>query len=413
MKVFLFVLATLLVGLNAKATAQTAQSDYEIQENFKETYKAINDSIEIVQNSEEAKRLVKKVGKLEDKYQDHSELLDKVLYPDTFKSRLIGLKRRAVTLQRRMAIIEHQEEKLGRLYDQLAFYEDHLDKLNVRTDSIREAMRQSVRSERHLSNLVHQYRQNLEKRDDLILSFVDSVMVAYSQMDLASVQNLENARKQSQLDADGNALTMIVNIVRENIEFLKSNPKVSTEEYLRMNAVQQEFEEMWNKLGARIADIYAEENASEAKKQIDKTIKAWEKEISDRTWASINRAIEEEGINLPEFSNSREFYNRLNGYLDNSISSGKEKATEEGQKNYQRFNSFWTNQVKVKWSDYLNQGNILSHRQMASVDQKLDEWAINAEPESNNLLVYLLGASVLALVVLGVMLAREKNYNRS
>lgn len=404
--------AFIAAGSSLDVMGQAVRSDYEIQRGFKEEYKAISDSIELVESLKEAKMLFERVKRLEDGYKSHDNLLNKVLHPDTFKGRLTDLKRRTITIQRRMATIEYQENKLIRLNDRLAFYGDQLDRLNTRSDSLREAIRQSVNSEKELSGLVRQYRESLEKRDDLILSFVDSIMVAYDQMDFQSVENLEKVRQQLRVDAGGNALAMVEGIVRENIAFLKSNPKISTEEYLRMNAVQQQFEKMWNSLGGKITSIYAEKS-DEAREQMNKAIEEWDEQISQKTWASLNRAVSETGIDLPEFNNSQEFYNVLNGFLDNSISSSKEKATEEGYKRYKQFNAFWTNQIKAEWSAFLDQGDVLSNRQMASIDQKLDDWAVNAVPESNNILVYLLGASVLALVVLGVMLAREKNYNRS
>lgn len=410
--IIFFLLVAFLTGVSVDVAAQTAQSDYQIQHDFNAEYKAISDSIELVESLDEAKQLVERIETLKTNFQDHNELLNKVLYPETFKAHLADLKRRTVTIQRRMATIEHQEKKLGRLNDRLAFYGDRIDRLNTRSDSLREAIRQSVSSEKELSGLVRQYRESLEKRDDLILSFVDSIMVTYDQMDLQSVQNLEKARQQSRVDAGGDALAMVKSIARENIAFLNSNPQVSTEEYLRMNTVQQQFEEMWRSLGNRLTDIYAEDEG-EAREQVNKAIEKWNELISEKAWASLNSAANEAGLELTEFNTNKEFYNALNGYLDNSISSSKEKATEEGYQRYQRFNAFWNNQLKAEWSSFLDQGDLLSSRQIAAVDQKLDQWALNAEPESNNLLVYLLGASVLAIVVLGVMLAREKNYNRS
>lgn len=409
--IYFCVLSILIAGFNSEASAQAAQSDYQIQQDFKEKYRMLNDSLETVQDTETARRLARKVKLLETKYRDHRELLNKVLYPDTFEEELRALKQRTVSTQQRLYTIERQEAKLGELTEQLTSYDTRLTQLNSQTDSLRRAMERSVQSESQLSGLVRQYRENLEKRDDLILSFVDSMMVTYDQMNLESAKNMENVRKQAQITADGNALKMIEGIARENIEFLKSNTKLSTEEYLRMSAVQQQFQGMWKTLGNKMSEIYADNNTEEAKKQVDTAIREWNQIVTDRTWTSLNRVVEEEGLNIPDFGDRKAFYNNLMGYIDNALSESQDKATEEGYKKYQQFKSFWSNQVKVQWGEYLDESNLLTNRQIASVDQKLDEWAISAEPESGNLLVYLLGATVLAIVVLGVMLAREKSHH--
>ncbi|MDZ7693743.1 MAG: hypothetical protein U5K69_21925 [Balneolaceae bacterium] len=51
---------------------------------------------------------------------------------------------------------------------------------------------------------------------------------------------------------------------------------------------------------------------------------------------------------------------------------------------------------------------LLTSNQVADIDQKVTQWAAIAKPESN-LLAYLLGASVLAIAVLGFMLFRQRN----
>lgn len=406
MNIFLLSLASLLVAANL-SYAQQVQSDYQVQQEFKQTYKELSNNLENIETPAQADSLIARVRQLENTFSEHEELLDQALFPETYEERMRSLKKRTVTVQNRLTVIHEQEQKLKERNKKLTEYSTRLAQLNSQTDSLQNAIEKSVRSEKQLSNLVRQYRENLEQRDELILSIVDSVMIAYRNLDIQSLQDLENAQKRARFDADGNALKMIRNIAGENVEFLKSNPDLSAEEYLRMNAVHQEFVEMWQKVGTELVDIYGGENPAEAQKQVKLNIQEWGQMVDRQTWAALNRSLEEEGINIPEFGDRKSFYNGLNSYVTDAVENSTENATDKGYNRYRNFYTFWNSQVHSNWAGYLDDANILSNKQMASIDKKVDQWASIAKPESN-LLVYLFGASILAVVVLGVILVREK-----
>ncbi|MDZ7714962.1 MAG: hypothetical protein U5J95_01995 [Balneolaceae bacterium] len=403
---FLFSLVVLFVGTPALAQ-QNSQSDYEIVQSYKNQYKSLNKQVDNARSAKQVEELIKSIKQFDRDFEEHKDLLNKVIHPENYASQLKALQKSALTTQERLTTIEEQDRKLQKLSNKLVGYDQQLQELSSKTDSLQLAIQKSIKSEKQLSTMVRKYRKSLEKRDDLILSFVDSVMIAYQKLNISSIQDLENAQKKARFEANGNALNMIKNIAQENIQFLASNPKLSTEEYLRMNAVQQQFQDMWNKVGDKLTEIYVEDNAANVKKEVNASIKKWDMEISSRTWKTLNEAIDEEGIDMPKFTNQQTFYNTLNSYLENSFQSSKDDRSQKTYANYQRFYSFWTNDVQMNWSPYIERGHILSSKQLASIDRKVDQWASIAEPKSN-LLLYLFGASVLAIVVLGVVLIREK-----
>lgn len=395
----------LLLCFNLESMAQQAKSDYEIQQNFKEQYKEISNKLTSADSSAYIEELVVKVKDMENTYSEHQELLDVALYPETFESEMEDLKRRALAAKSQLATIEQQKQKLQELSQQVTSYDSRLETLNSRTDSLRNTIQKSIKSEEQLTGMVRRYRESLEQRDELILSFVDSVMITYEKLNIESMQDLENAKKKARFNADGNALKMILNIANENIALLESDQDLTTENYLRMSSVQQEFKSMWNKVGDKLVDIYAEGDTEKAKENISKAIADWDKKVTKQTWTSLNNSFDSAGIQLPKFADQETFYQTLNSYLNESISSSKEG--EETLDSYRNFNTFWTNRVQSNWAPYITDANVLSNQQIATVDQKLDEWGTNVEPESN-MLVYLLGFSLIAIIALGVMLAREK-----
>ena len=103
-------------------------------------------------------------------------------------------------------------------------------------------------------------------------------------------------------------------------------------------------------------------------------------------------------------------YSTITTYLDKEIKASEEGATRDSYKRFNRFRNFW-NEVELKWASNLRSAGILSDEQVSLINQKVYSWSQEAEPKSN-LLVYLLGVSILAVVSLSFFLVREKNKKR-
>lgn len=403
------MLLALFLSVSIHGMAQQVKSDYEIQQEFKEEYKKIRNSLAEADSSAAVLKLMEEVQTLEETYANHEELLDQALYPDSFNEKMELLKRRTLATNYYLATIERQDQKLQELSQQLTLYDSRMENLNSRTDSLRNAIRKSAKSEKKLSGIVSQYRESLKQRDDLILSFVDLMMANYQKLSADLTQDSENALKKARFNAEGNALKTILAIANENISLLDSNPDLTTEEYLRLSSVQQEFKRMWEKAGDKLIDIYAEGNKKEIRKNISDAIATWNEKANAQIWASLNNSFDKAGIQLPKFTDRETFYQTLNSYLSESIKAGKKDASGQKMQNFRDFSSFWTNRVQAEWTPYMMDAEVLSARQMASIDQQVEQWATAAKPESKNImLAYLLGISVLAIVALGVMLAKEK-----
>ena len=398
--------AIFLLSFSSEGVAQQAKSDYEIQKTFKQEYQRLSNGLQEADSSAAIQQLIEDVKELEKNYSEHQELLNVALYPETYEEEMEFLKRRVLRAERQLTTIEEQEQQLQELSGQITSYDSRMDDLSQRTDSLQNAIRKSLQSEEQLAGMVRRYRESLEQRDDLILSFVDSVMITYQQLNVESMQDLENVKKKARFNADGNALKMIQDIANENISLLESNPNLSTDEYLRMSSVNQEFRNMWDKIGTKLVDIYADGN-QEAEENISNAIQSWDEKLNSQTWAAIDSAFKQADIPVDSFTDSDSFFSSLNSYLEQSIEASKSENGESTYSDYQNFSNFWTERVQVEWTPHIIDAGILSSRQMATIDQQVKQWASNAEPESR-LLVYLLGVSVLAIVALGVILAREK-----
>lgn len=403
------ILTILILLFSVTAYAQTeVRSDYEIQKAFKKGYSQYNEQLEEISNPDSMQALIKSIQEFDLEYMQHKELLNKALYPDTYDEKIEDLKKSSVMALNRLETIKEQNTKMQNLQDQLTGYQKEMEQVNNRMDSLQQAMQKSIASEKQLSDMLRTYRNNLEQRDDLILAFIDSMVVAYQQMDLKSVQDLENIDNRSQLESDGDALELIHKITTENLNILESNANLHLEDYMRMSEVQSEFKKMWTSLGSKIQDVYDGENAEQMASEIDQNITEWNEVLTERTFIALNDSLSEKQISISEFEDGQTLYANLNSYLDSKIKQSEEKATQSNYEDFQRFKEFW-NMPEIQWSSNFVDAGILTNTQMATLNDKVDVWGEHARPASqSNILVYLLGASVLLAVALGVMLIREK-----
>lgn len=400
---------TLLFGLfSLVAVAQTAKSDYEIQKSFKENYEDYENRVEEASSPDTVKSLIKAIKDFDEKYRKHSDLLDKALYPDTYSQKIEELKKSSVLAMERLSTIRDQSNRLAKLETQLADYKQNLNQLNKRTDSLQKAMKKSVENEKQLSSMVREYRQNLEDRDELILAFIDSMVVAYQKMDLEAMQDLENIDKKSRIKSDGDALEMIHEISIQNLNILReNNDRLKLQDYMRMAEVHKKFENMWTRLGNKIQQVYEGDNAVKMAGEIDKNISQWNQTLKNQTLNAIQESLVQKNIEIDSFNTSEELYSSINNYLNNQIASSKENSSDVNYEKFKNFQEFW-NQVEIRWANNLVEAEILKEHQIATINQKADTWARHAQPESTNWLAYLLGVSVILVLALGVMLVREK-----
>lgn len=401
-------LTVFLLIFSLATQAQETKSDYEIQKDFQEQYNEIQNRADTVSSVDSAQAIIESIKELESNFEEHADLLNQALYPNTFDEEIEQLRKSSTRTLNRVEERQKRTEKLDELQTQLSTYEDDLEQLNSRTDSLNQAMQESIESEKQLSSMVRNYRNSLEERDELILGFIDSMVVAYQQMDLQSLQNLEDMEEESRLGSDRDVLQMIHAITMENMQILEENSdKLRLEDYMRMGEVQQEFTGMWNSLGNKITEVYQGDNSEQLNSEIDQNLNQWNQSLKDQTYSTLSDTLQAQNIQAENFNSDDQFFNSLNSYLSDQIAQSREDATEEGYNEYQQFQEFW-DRVQMEWSSDFVDAGILTSEQMAELDSKVDTWGDHAQPASSNILVYLLGAAVIIALILGVLFIRER-----
>lgn len=403
----ILVLTIIMSFLSVATYAQTPQSDYEIQQSFKSEYADYQRQIENVSSPDTTEALISSIKKFDQKYSQHEELLDKALYPDTYAKRIKNLKESSIKTLSRVKTINNQNQKLEELETQLTSYEQELNQLGQQSDSLKQAIRKSTESEKQLSAMLRKYRKNLEKRDELILTFIDSMVVAYQRMDIEDLQDLNGYEERSRIKSN-DALKLLHNISEENIQILEQNAgNLQLDDYMRMAEVNHQYEQMWNRLGDKIFEVYEGDDAETLKTGINNNIRQWNKLLADNTVDAVRAIFEEQQIAVEPFSSDKELYTSLNSFLDRKINQSKENPSKDNYEALQKFQKFW-DRVEMEWSDDLVYAGILDKEQLSVLNQKMDSWVQQAQPRSSDILVYFLGGSILLAIALAVMLIREK-----
>src|SRR5699024_1588430 len=408
MRYSLPLLSLFLFLFTAQSFAQHEElSDFEIQKQFKAEYQQFQNKIDTVALADTAAAISDSIGAFGQEYQTLAELLDKALYPETFEKKMRELKPNIRLAAGCLNRINQQDEQVTALQLRLIDYPEHLANLTKDVDSLRQAMAKSIQSEERLSGMVRNYRKNLEERDELILSFIDSTIVAYQKMDLQALKDLESMQGSQRLDTDGDALKMIRDISAENLTILEENSeKLRLDDYVRMQSVQQRFEEMWQKLGDKITSISGGTNAEKIQQQVDNNVAQWDSLLNNKTFAAPNDSLKGEGLQIGDFESGESFYQSLNTHLDEQIKKSQDGSSSQVYEHFKAFNSFW-DKVERKWSSNFQNANLMSDEQIAAISRKTDTWAQDAKPESNTTLYVLIGVALLA-VVLGGLLVCEK-----
>ncbi len=396
------VLATLLVlavGFSGQVQAQF-QSDFQIKQNFDRDHSEILEALKTVQTTEEVDQLLEDLNELERRYRDNATMLNRVLYPETVQARVNNLRELAQATGSHIRRIGEKgdtvvvlEERIAELTTDATRYQQRADSLNNQLAAMRRSRDANAAQARRL-------RQELDKRDTFIIQMVDSIFVAYENVDLQSLSPAERRGLVLEIDAQ-NVLGHIESVVDNNISFLNTHTELSTEDFLKLYVVQVEFNRMWENMGHDLADIYVSETRrSERLGAIVEKIDEWQMLVDDAAWTTLADGFAQNDINLAPFSNSLEFYTSLNTYLDEAIARAEEGGSDEEVAQYQRFADFWFGDVKPRWQPHLVEAKLMTHENFNTIDEKLAEWRLQAQPVSYLWLILFGIALILAIVFL-------------
>lgn len=388
-------------------TVHAQQSDFEIVRTYQNEYNAIMAQVKTIESPEDAEQLILRINQLEREFEEHATLINRFIFPDEFTVQLTNLREISRATRSYLLRIGEQDVTILELTNQIAELTTELERFSDETETLRSQLQNMTRDRNANRAMAQNLRRELDSRDEFILNIVDSLFVAYDNLDLASLTAAE--RQEMTLRADReNVVGHIKAIVESNISFIDTHSDLSSEEFLRLRTVQQRFADSWNNLGTRLAAVY-ESSATQQQQlsEVNDLLTTWDNRIDQSVWRALENSFANAGINLSSFNSSASFYAALNTYIDGALQrTAQDGGSEAELARYNTFADIWLNEVKLRWNEFLIEGRILTFENIATIDRKLSDWNVSAQPPGPNYLLFVILLGLVVLVLLVVVLTR-------
>jgi hypothetical protein len=401
MKINIFFTSIILISFLSRSFAQ---QDYQIVQNFKDKQQQIENSIRDADSLSQLDQISSAIEKLKDDYLQYKNLLDKSLYPDNFNSSINKL-------NSQLSLRKGDFTQINVLQTQVVELKDQFDQLNQRNNELLNQValleEQSKKDKQKIAQLersIAQLQASIKKRDELVMTMIDSLIPASSR-----IENLSPEQKQKVL-SEAKKVNLISNIlksIQDNIKFIEIT-KLNPDDIDQMKKQFDDFSKMWRNAGPKIIDIYSEKGQNvNHLKEIDSAFTDWHNAIHEEPWHTIREDYAKYNINLPEFKDGAQFMHTMDSYIDDQIKNVNIKGKEEAEQEYNYFvDTVWFSQVKSKWIPYLAENNMFKEDQKDSVENKIAKWNDEIHPSKFNWLYIIIG---LLVIVIAVLLLRKKN----
>jgi len=370
-----------------------AQSDLEIVDNFKTEFTAIENNIKNASSLDDLKDLPSKISSLKENYAPHKELLDKSLYPDNYQSSIDKLNKDYLMRQGDFTTIDVLQTEVSALEEQVEFLNQRNNELLSQVRNLEAQRDKDAKTIKKLENLVSQLRASIRKRDELVLSMIDSLMPpTMREKDVLTAEDKNVVAKEEE---EQNVISNVKITIKDNIRFMQVT-SLKPDDLTVIREQQEDFANKWKKVGVMLVEVYAEDGKkAEELKQIDELFNEWYEAVVREAWYSINEDFSLSGIELRSFKNGGEFTNSVEMFIGDELKNLGVKSEEESKRIYAQFaDSTWFAIIQPVWMNYLIENKMLSDEYKNKMESKIAEWKNALYP--SNWWIYL----IIVLVVI-------------
>jgi hypothetical protein len=392
-KILFIVFATVIpLGI---IPALHAQSDYEVVQSFKQKYHQTQEDIKNSQSLGELNEVYNRINSLKDEYASHRELLNKSLYPDDFDKSFEKLVNVYNTRKKDFTQIDILQTQVIGLKEQLDSLNRYNEELINRVEFLEKS--KSDKSLSELKKTVKELRLSLQKRDDMIISMIDSLLPQPLR------QGELGAHEKQQIYNKINENNVLLNIklsLNDNARFIEIT-KLYPEDIDGIKEQQEDFARLWRSIGPRMVEIYSEKDTeSNYLKEIDEAFTQWKDVLDQVIWGSINSEFSKFNIRLSRFSSGQSFTHVVFSFINDEIKNAGVKSADVSISTYVDFaDSAWYGHIKPEWVPSLIEYKMLTEAQEDSIEKKISEWSGKINPEKINFLYI-----IFAVILIGAIL---------
>jgi len=375
-----------------------AQSDYDLVNSFKQKYNQLEEAITKAKNLEELNSIVADIDRFRNEYVEQKALLDKSLYPGNFDKTFERLNISFVIRNQNFTTIDILQTENLELKDQVTLLNKRNAELMNKIQEYEYTDKKDVNKAAELDALVKELRRSLRKRDELIVSIVDSLLPMMEQTQLSS-QEMNSIYIEAERN---NVLSNVKHSLLDNIRFIELT-SLEPGDLTEIKKQQNKFVEFWQGAGTKLVDIYAGKNKKNKEiKEIDSLFSIWNFTLEQEAWRNIREEFAYNNINLIEFTNSEEFANVLTSFIDEAIKNIGVKSPAESNLTYSSFSdSTWFKVISPNWIPFLIDNKMLEANQERNVEIKISDWKGRLTPSSFGWMYVLV--AVIAVAGLGYM----------
>ncbi|MFC2119764.1 hypothetical protein ACFLQ4_01700 [Bacteroidota bacterium] len=387
----------------------SAQSDYEIVQNFITKCQEIEKNIKDAALLNELNVVIAEIDQLKQEYVEHKDLLDESLYPDNYDKIFEKLNAAYLMRQGDFTTIDVLQTEVVELEQQV----DNLNKRNnqiiVMFDELETLSKVDKKTIGESENLIADLRKSLWQRDRLVVEMMDKLIPAI--MREKATLSAEDKRIVRRVENNEDVLQNVKVSIKDNIRFLEAT-SLKPADIKVIREQQEQFSDTWKAIGPKLVDVYAsKDKKADQLKEIDSLfIKWYYKSVDQNVWKSIRNEFRARYIILKEFNSGDEFVHSVKLFIEDEIKNLDIKSEGASEKTYVSFtDSTWFSTIKPIWMPYLIEGGMFTVEQKDEVEASIEEWVNELYP--SKLWLYILiwfGIVIFLLPAILLIIRRRK-----
>ncbi len=400
----------------SSASAQE-KSDYEVIQTFKQKLTDINKSIEKASTVQECVDISSRIDDLEKEFADNVALLDKALYPDGYKGKIVTVRTQLKMGQEKLGIIETQLFRINDLEAQVRSLTGKVDSLTGENANLLQQVQKMGEDVKgaaaglastkgiidSLNKVINKLRNNIKERDQMIFALVDSLFMQYDK----SVTSMKDVEKQS-LAGRLERKSIFSNMkksIQDNVAFLQTT-QLSSKDLAEMINEQKKFASQWKAFGAKLQGLYepGKKGANEIK-EVQSLLDEWGQKADATFWRGLNLAFRERGLGVKEFNSGGEFKTNLLDFIGAEIKDAGAGKKDESFQVYQSFyDSLWVTHLKPTWIPLLVDSGRITDSDRQEIESQVANWGSAVSP--SRLWLYIL--VIVVVLVVAFFMFRKK-----
>ena len=391
------IVALALIILSCLAPAVYAQTDYDIVQSFKQKYSQIQEDIKNPQSLDDLDSIYNRITALRDEFVLHRDLLDKSLYPDDFNKAFEKLTNAYNVKRSDFTQIDVLQTTVTSMQVQLDSLNQHNTDLLNRVQVLGEQSKNDKSRLAQLEKTIGALRVSLQKRDDMVMNMVDSLLPQPNTGAALSPQEQQEIYNKL---GKNNVLYNIKRLLSDNVRFIQIT-KLYPEDVDDIKQQQDDFARMWRSIGPRMVEIYSGKEGANYLKDIDESFIQWKDALEQGVYNSINSEFAKYNINLSKFSTGKDFTRVATSFINDEIKNIGVKSHDESLVTYKNFaDSAWYGDVKPEWVSNLIDYKMMSEAQKDTIEWRISEWKEKVSPSNMEYLFIIIAVIAIAIILI-------------